>query len=340
MQDNPVPATPESLGVTPRFVLQYSAISRSIHDLSATAKKLTAMAMALLPPDLSSFTASFTFTSFCKALNYGDGGKEYQLFTSAVDECMKCVISLDTGKIVRGKKSWEKFTWFEYAKFNAETGLCTMIFSTKLADFLLDFKRVYAKINLSDIGRFQSKYAIRYFEMAVSYASLAGQNGNKDNAWYFERTINELREILGVKQEEYKETGNFNRYVVKKPLDEINNSGVGVKIAVENIKEGNRITSIRFDCKKAPRTPAPKRGRKKKAENPIQLELSERNSDAGCSREEKELEHLKELYPEEFAELYRAELAKIPAFIPEGAKRIGAEGSALLRLKERRGIVK
>ena len=41
--------TPESLGVTPRFVLQHNAISRSAHNFSATARKLTAMAMSLLP---------------------------------------------------------------------------------------------------------------------------------------------------------------------------------------------------------------------------------------------------------------------------------------------------
>jgi hypothetical protein len=45
--------TPQSLGVTPHYVLQHNAISRSVNSLSATAKKLTAMAMALIPPDLS-----------------------------------------------------------------------------------------------------------------------------------------------------------------------------------------------------------------------------------------------------------------------------------------------
>jgi hypothetical protein len=50
--------TPETLGVTPRYALQHNAISRSAHNMSATAKKLTVMAMALLPPDLSSLAAA------------------------------------------------------------------------------------------------------------------------------------------------------------------------------------------------------------------------------------------------------------------------------------------
>ena len=40
--------TPETLGVTPRYILQHNAISRSIQNLSVNAKKLIAMAMALL----------------------------------------------------------------------------------------------------------------------------------------------------------------------------------------------------------------------------------------------------------------------------------------------------
>jgi hypothetical protein len=39
--------TLETLGVMPRFILQYNAISRSIQNLSANAKKLTAMALSL-----------------------------------------------------------------------------------------------------------------------------------------------------------------------------------------------------------------------------------------------------------------------------------------------------
>jgi hypothetical protein len=41
--------TPESLGIAPRFVLQYNAVSRSAHNFSAAAKEQTAI--SLLPVD-------------------------------------------------------------------------------------------------------------------------------------------------------------------------------------------------------------------------------------------------------------------------------------------------
>jgi hypothetical protein len=96
--------TSESLGVTPRFVLQHNAISRSIQNLSATAKKLTAMAMSLLPADLSSLTASFSYIEFCKAMGYTIGGEEYEYFKKAVNECLDSKISIEMKSTKPGKK--------------------------------------------------------------------------------------------------------------------------------------------------------------------------------------------------------------------------------------------
>jgi hypothetical protein len=79
----PVVNTPATLGVTPRYVLQHNSVSRGAQSLSATAQKLAAMAMALLPPDLSSRTAAFTFTDFCNAVGYERGGESYETFRAA-----------------------------------------------------------------------------------------------------------------------------------------------------------------------------------------------------------------------------------------------------------------
>jgi plasmid replication initiation protein len=105
------------------------------------------MAMALIPPDLSSLTVAFTFPEFCK---------------------------------------WKKFTWFSEAQYNEETSKATMTFSPKLAEVLAELKWVYSKINLQDFGKLQSRYAIRLYEIALSFAYLKGKQGNKDSVWYFQ----------------------------------------------------------------------------------------------------------------------------------------------------------
>jgi plasmid replication initiation protein len=324
--------TPDTLGVTPRYVIQHNAVSRGAHGLSATAQKLIAMAMALLPADMSTLTAAFTFPEFCKALGMPVGGESYTIFKAAVDECMECVITVETKPDEKGKKFWKKFTWFTVSTFDEKTGQATMKFSDELAFFLLALKWMYSKINLKDIGELQSRYAIKLFEMAMSYQSLKGKQGNGDQRWYFERPIPELRMILGVPQEAYKETHLFKQKVIEGPLKEIKRAGIGVEITPEGVKQGRRIVAIRFGCRQTPRTV---RGRGKRG-SPLPEEEPKNNS----MREEQELQHLKELYPEEFAELYEAALDEVKPYIPEDIKRVGAEGSALLQLRERHGIVK
>ncbi|MDR3335781.1 MAG: replication initiation protein [Treponema sp.] len=335
--------TPESLGVTPRFVLQHNAISRSIHNLSATAKKLTAMAMALLPSDLASLTAAFTYTEFCKATGYAIGGESFRFFKEAVKECLNNKIYIETKSPKNGKEIWEGYSWFSYSKIDDGSGVCTMMFSPQLAEVLTEMKRVYAKINLRDLGLLQSKYALRLFEIATSYESLAGKDGNERGAWYYERSVQELRHMLGVSDEAYPETKRFRQKVIEEPVKEINAAGIGLEITTEGIKQGRRLMAIRLNCKKTARKTPARRGRQKKAEGLGQPDLPEQNPKTDDSRGEKEAQHLKELYPEEFAGMYEAALSQIPV-LDGGAggsfRKMAAEGRALETLRAAHGIVK
>jgi plasmid replication initiation protein len=211
-----------------------------------------------------------------------------------------------------------------------------MKFSSELADFLKALKKVYAKIGLQDIGALQSRYGIRIFELVTSYMFLNGRNGYKHGEWYVQENIEEFRYLLGVPEGTYTDTHLFKQKVIEGPVREINEAGIGLEIKPEGVKEGRNLTAIRLNCKKqARKTPTKKRGRKKA------VELPEENPKLVDQREEKELQHLKELYSAEFLELYTAELEKVPNFLKDKLlSEIAAEGAALLRLRKKYGIVK
>jgi hypothetical protein len=69
------------------------------------------------------------------------------------------------------------------------------------------------------------------------------------------------------------------------------------------------------------------------------LELSDTSLKTADMREEKELQHLKNLYPDEFAELYEEALASQKVDFGNFGKR-AAQATALLKLKGKYGIVK
>jgi plasmid replication initiation protein len=332
--------TPETLGVTPRYALQHNAINRSAHTLSATASKLTALVMSLLPSDMSSLTATFTFTDFCKALGYTKSGESYKIFKEAVNECMKCVITIETEPDEKGKKEWKQFTWFSMATFSEKTGQATMEFSDKLAAFLSALKWVYAKIDLHNIGALQSRYAIHLYEFLFSYAFLKGKSGNHSNEWYVRLDLSDLRFLMGTPKDAYKETHLFKQRVIEGPIKEINKAGIGLEITINGVKQGRCLVAIRFDCKQVPKLLPVTKGRGKKTADET-LPIPEPNPKTADEREEKELEHLKELYPDEYAELYTAEMAKsTPAFLTEGFKQMIAAAAAKTELKRRHGTVK
>ncbi|MDR0553473.1 MAG: replication initiation protein [Treponema sp.] len=331
--------TTETLGVTPRYILQHNAISRSAHNFSATAKKLTAMAMSLLPPDLSSLSAAFTFTEFCDALGYTKSGKSFSLFKAAVKECMESVIEVKGPKTVKGKTPWIMHHWFQRAEFNPDTGVCTMTFDQDLADFLKELKRLYAKISLTDMGRLQSRYALRIYEIALSYKSLQGKEGNAENAWYIERTLEELRKLFGIQADEYQETYVFRRKVIEGPVREINDAGIGVKIKTESIKKGRNIAGFRFACETVAKTTEKKRqGRSTR----VAVALPEPRTAMHESKIEKENQLLRERYPQAFADLYKKALAELPTFgrdSGESLRKRAAEGKAINELRVMHGIV-
>jgi hypothetical protein len=175
-----------------KYVLQPHAISRAMYRLSITARKVIAVGMAQLSPDLSCRIAEFSATEFFEALDLRDGGTQYQLLQNAVRECMGCTITLET------PNGWEMFTWITHAVYNKKTGKIILEFSKSLTDYIIELRKMYARIDLVDIGKLQSFYAYRYFELAKSYESLTGKEGNKKGQWYFTRTIPELRQILVV----------------------------------------------------------------------------------------------------------------------------------------------
>jgi plasmid replication initiation protein len=309
--------TPQTLGTNPDYVLQPHVISRSIYNLSVTARKLTAMAMSLLPFDLSTRTVRFSISDFIFSLGLEKGGNQYTLLENAVRECMGSVITIKTDT------DWEMFTWFDFAAFKQKKGEITMTFSDHLADYLIELKRMYAKIELSALGRLSSRYALRLYEIAISYSSFAGQRENATDTWYFELEISQLRKVFAIKPEQYTRTANFRQRVIEDPIKEINNANIGIQINPEYIKQGKFLHSVRFVCKKVYRQP----------------DLPGLYAESPETLQEKEFAKLQKLYPEDYKQFYEEEMAK-PDKVPSMAshKAEVAAYRASLRLKEKHGI--
>ncbi|MBC8553018.1 MAG: replication initiation protein [Candidatus Brocadiales bacterium] len=100
--------------------------------------------------------------------------------------------------------------------------------------------RMYAKINLSLGKLFKSKYTAALYELFVDYLNEKLRHGQ--TPWI---KIEAYRELMGVEQTEYKLFRELNRWVIKKPINEIEKV-TSFLIEVKTKKVGRKIDSIKF----------------------------------------------------------------------------------------------
>jgi hypothetical protein len=111
----------------------------------------------------------------------------------------------------------------------------------------------------------------------------------------------------------------------------MNNAGIGVNIATEGIKQRRNLKSVQFICTKSKRTTGSSLKRGTSYKKPP-LESPEPSSKIADMREERELQRLKTLHPNEFTQLYEE--------APETFTMRATGNDALLQLKAKYGIVK
>lgn len=305
--------------ITPEYAIQPNAISQSVYECGTNARKLIAMAMALLPMNPKAeqdYSVSFSITDFLTALGITDGSRTRVLTKSAVRECARAIVTVNDDD-----DEYKLIPWFVSSSLYRNTDKIEMTFNSALAKLILELKGK-AKLDLIDMGKLQSRYAIRFYELAMSYAGFAGKNGNKEKCWYFEREIGELRELFVIDDSKYKQTNSFRINVVDQPIQELNSADVGFKIGIEYIRKGKKLTGFRFCCQYESRT--------EREATPQAETLTE-----------KENEKLKKLYPEQWEKYYQDELQQKQLFpCPSTTWDIACQNRAFDRLRKIKGVKK
>jgi plasmid replication initiation protein len=276
----------------PEYVIQPNVISQAIYNLNPYARKLIAMAMSLISLKEGEYTVSFKVADFINSLGMefrkqGNPTKEY--IKAAVKECLNSHIEIN-----KPNGDWKGYTWFiesELQDFKSGStsgwSKITMTFNPKLGEVIQAFKRAFAKISLADLGKLHSRYALRFYELALSYAGFAGKDGNRSGEWYFDKTLDDLRILFQIDKKKYPKTGDFRTYVIDNPLKEINNARMGLWIEPQYLREGKRLMGARFMC------------------------LWVKGDEAIIGTPMTEEEQLIKEYPEEFGELFKQELTTI-----------------------------
>lgn len=182
------------------------------------------------------------------------------LYELSIDElCAVCGFNISGGSYYQNLKQdmrrlaspvWVQFpdqsewliSWFRDVGIVPLSGTVYVRFHDRIWDFLFDLKERYTQYHLSEVLVFKNKYAIRLYEILRSHFTQT----ELDNGTEKEITISldHLRDQLCMTA--YPAWKEFNRSVLKKAVEEINQYTEQMKVSYTTGRTGHSISEIRF----------------------------------------------------------------------------------------------
>lgn len=311
------------------FVVQQNIISRSIYSCSPMARKVLAYTMSLITRKQVNSKGWVKMdlkdmSDFRDSLGVGKSWRTGEEIKRALKEASKVQVVLeDVSNAEKEDYRFSAFMWISNIRYNWQMGICDI----QINDEMIEYSKKalgHTVMNLMDLGKLQSYYAIRYYEIALSYSGFKGKNGNKKDEWFFEYSVDELRTLFKV-ENKYKVTNEFKRNCIEIPLKEFNSADIGLSITAETIKRGRSISGFKFLCKELKRN--------EKVANPKTYTYD--NEEKELEKITKENEKLINTYRVQYSVFLEEELAQKELFeVSADLHYISAEGRAIKRLKE------
>lgn len=180
---------------------------------------------------------------------------------SIEDVCHACGIDIDAGGVYYKNikedlqkltnRQWCKFpdgsektmSWIGDASIIPLCGTVSIRFNPHMQPYLFDLKERYTQYRLENVLAFRGKYAIRLYEILRSYTTQKALEDGIEKEVVF--TLDNLREVLDI-QKAYPRWAEFDRNVVKKAIDEINQYSDEIAVDYTLRKAGHKISGIAF----------------------------------------------------------------------------------------------
>ena len=201
-------------------------IRKTRYDLTTQQQKIILFCISKIKPnDAPETTYEIQIDDICEACNIDlDSGGYY--YKAIKEDLQKLTTRL---WVQMPDKSETTVSWISDATIIPLSGKVYIKFHPKMTPYLFDLRSRYTQYHLEDVLVFKSKYAIRLYEILRSYMT----QSEIDN--FIEKeislTVDELRYMLAI--DGYKSYKDFNKYVIKRAVNEINNYNPDIHIAYD-----------------------------------------------------------------------------------------------------------
>lgn len=216
-------------------------VQKSKFKLSAVEQKTVAFLVSLIKPkteypnQLQPLEYEFEIQDYCKicGIDYASG-KNYKMVRDTLHSLKVKNVKVTLPNGVDTSISWVEKYWT-----NKGTGKARIKFDEDMAPYIFDLCENTTRYELLNILPMQSKYSIRLYELCRSWSGV----------YYKKYTIEELRSLLGVKDDGLLRYPDFRRKVLEIAEREINEN-TDLQVSFEPIRKGRKTVSIIIHIKK------------------------------------------------------------------------------------------
>lgn len=214
-------------------------IRKTRYNLTTQQQKIILFAISKIKPDDTIYTQyELNLEELCEAcgLTLDAGGYYYRSLKNDLKKLAQrewCILPDGTETTI---------SWIGDATIIPLNSTVYITFNPHMEPYLFELRSRYTQYKLENVLVFHGKYAIRLYEIMRSYTT---QNAldcgiEKD----IDISLEELRNVLMVSS--YPRWADFDRFVIKPAIDEINKCAEDIHIEYEPIKSGRKINKVLF----------------------------------------------------------------------------------------------
>ena len=207
------------------------------HSLTLEEIRLMDTIISFIQPDDEDFKVYKIPVSVLRDLYPNNRKDIYEVVKRAIEGLLRKPIRIESINS-KGKREFFMANFIADGYYKEGDGFFEVSISARLKPYLLQLKEFFTKIPLKYTYVLKSRYSIRLYELLKQYE---GTGIRIDS-------VPDLREMLGVDQNEYTDWRNFERVVIKKAVEEIN-AKTDLDVSYRKRKIGRKITHIEFSIR-------------------------------------------------------------------------------------------
>lgn len=159
----------------------------------------------------------------------------YEALQAACDNLFERRLNYKAIDPITGKKGVYKSRWVTKVGYVKEAACVQLIFAPDILPLFIKLEEKFTRYELKQISKLTSVYSIRLYELLIRWRSTG--------KLYV--PIADLREKLGLLEDEYSQMGDFKKRVLKVAIEQINKF-TDIEVTYTQKKEGRTITDIEF----------------------------------------------------------------------------------------------